>query len=377
MRKVHEQCRNVSSLQKLAQGLGGLALAAALVVGAGAAVAGAKVKAAAPFGPWQAQLMRDHPLVGRIVDAASLKPLSRAQLEKRLEKAPLVILGEVHDNADHHRIQGILLRAFARGKARRPAVAFEMIPQDKAPLLAALKGAKRLSVGAVFDMVDWDHSGWPSRRIYAPVMEAAVDVSGVPLPAGLEKDRVRRIGREGIAALSRTEIGRLGLGPLPPEAEARLEEDIVRDHCNMIPKSAAKAMSAVQRVRDALLAAQLVQGWKARGSAALITGNGHARKDRGAPFYLARWRKGQVLMGEPELPEPLVVWQVEVREGAKSLADLLPKGLATKDLADVIIVTPAAKRKDPCESFRRFMDEKRRREGGGAKGGKGSSARGG
>jgi len=308
-------------------------------------------RAAEPFGAWRSQLLRDSALTGRIVDAKTLKPLSRADVERMLEKAPAAILGEVHDNPDHHRIQADLLRAFARGKGKPPAVVFEMITTDKAGALSALKGAKKLSASAVFDIVDWDHSGWPKRGIYTPVMEAAVKVSGLPVPAGLPKEKVRPLAEKGVALLGDGKIATLKLSPLPEAQQKALEKEIVKSHCDMIPPQAAKAMSNVQRVRDALMAKALFDGWKANGAAVLIAGDGHARKDRAVPFYLAR---------HDGAPRPLVVWLAENNDKAKTIADVLPKDARPGDIAGIIIVTPRANREDPCARFRDFMKHKKK-----------------
>ncbi len=348
--KVHEHSGNVSLLRPLV-------LAATVLAGVAASGA-ARADSKAPFGPWQAELLRNHPLVGTIADAKTLAPMSRGQVEERLGKAGIAILGEVHDNPDHHRIQALLLRAFARGRDKPPKVVFEMIPADKEGALSALKGARKLSANAVFDLVDWDNSGWPARAIYAPVMRATVEVSGLPVPAGLPREMVRKVSKQGLAALSRMQIGQYRLGPLPPKMQKALEKDIIKSHCDMIPPAAAQAMAPVQRLRDALLAARLADAWQKAGSAVLITGNGHARKDRGVPYYLKRQKTPFMGTKARGIPDPLVVWLAEANDKAATIRDLLPKDAAPAELADIIIVTPRAAREDPCERFRKFMRHK-------------------
>ena len=50
-------------------------------------------------------------------------------------------------------------------------------------------------------------------------------------------------------------------------------------------------MMRVQRARDAMMADRLA-ATSGRGGGVLIAGNGHVRKDRGVPWYLARLRPG-------------------------------------------------------------------------------------
>ena len=49
------------------------------------------------------------PSPGLIWGVAAEKPVNRAALEQRLGSATMILLGEKHDNADHHRLQGDVL----------------------------------------------------------------------------------------------------------------------------------------------------------------------------------------------------------------------------------------------------------------------------
>ncbi len=346
MRKVHEQVGHDFHVPRAAARLLLLMLLPGLMVMAALA-------ASAPFGPWQAPLWRDHPLVGTLYDTRTGRNIDRATLEQRLRRADIAVLGEVHDNPDHHRIQGLLLRAFAQGRNKPPAVVFEMIPTDMQQRLDSILQVEGVDADMVFDAVRWDSSGWPSRELYRPVMQAAVDIGAPIIAAGLPRDNVRKASREGLdALLSASEQAALQLQPLSKEMMNALVADIVKSHCDMIPEDVARRMSAAQRLRDALLADGVRRGISRQGSAVLITGNGHARKDRGAPLYLQRHG----------LPAPLVIWPTEARGKARTIADLLPGNARGKPaaLADVIIVTPRAAREDPCKGFERFMQRKRR-----------------
>jgi uncharacterized iron-regulated protein len=80
---------------------------------------------AAPSG-WLTRLDRDHALVGKIWDARAAAFVTEAQLFERLRGARFVLLGERHDNPDHHRLQGHVVAALARS-GRRFAVVLEML----------------------------------------------------------------------------------------------------------------------------------------------------------------------------------------------------------------------------------------------------------
>src|SRR5512145_3183951 len=109
-------------------GLRGLLVSVATVGLLGCAAA----PAAIDLGAWKAPLGREHPLVGRIWDTRAGRFVIPTQLVGELARARYVLLGERHDNPDHHRVQATLVRALLAA-GRRPAVAFEMFTADDAP----------------------------------------------------------------------------------------------------------------------------------------------------------------------------------------------------------------------------------------------------
>lgn len=65
----------------------------------------------APLPAWQASEGRTHAQLGQIVDLTTGQVLAPEQLVQRLADAPRVLVGEKHDNPDHHALQLWLLRA--------------------------------------------------------------------------------------------------------------------------------------------------------------------------------------------------------------------------------------------------------------------------
>lgn len=55
-----------------------------------------------PNGPWQSQILKDHPLVGQVWDSSAGRWIPFLTLSYRLSNADWVLLGEQHDNPDHH-----------------------------------------------------------------------------------------------------------------------------------------------------------------------------------------------------------------------------------------------------------------------------------
>jgi hypothetical protein len=85
---------------------------------------------------WQSKRDIDHPLVGVIVDVAAQRRVSEAELIARVQAADIVLVGETHDNPDHHRLEAALLQAFSTAH-HAPAVVFEMLNREQQPAIDA------------------------------------------------------------------------------------------------------------------------------------------------------------------------------------------------------------------------------------------------
>ncbi|MEO0036710.1 MAG: hypothetical protein RLZZ501_2733, partial [Pseudomonadota bacterium] len=92
-------------------------------------------------------LASSHPLAGRIWVPAEGRFVGPAEAVARLAGAGAVGLGETHDNPDHHALQAWLVAALAAA-GPAPAVAFEMIDQDREEALAAAQAGPLDQFGA-------------------------------------------------------------------------------------------------------------------------------------------------------------------------------------------------------------------------------------
>jgi uncharacterized iron-regulated protein len=236
------------------------------------------------LGGWQAPLGRHHPLTGRVWDPGSGAFLAPGTLVTRLAAARYVLLGERHDNPDHHRAQAALLRGLIAA-GRRPAVVFEMFTLDDAPAIARHLAAAPRDARGLADAVDWRRSGWPDWSLYEPIAQTALD-AGLPIvAANLPPATARALARGQRAALPGGLVERYGLDrPLPGGAQDALAEEIHRAHCGHVPSDRLDGMVLAQRARDALLADRMLDA--AGDGAVLIAGIGHVRMDLGVPLYL-------------------------------------------------------------------------------------------
>src|SRR5215211_6882096 len=84
----------------------------------------------------------------QIWDVRAARFISEDELVERLAVARYRLLGEVHDNPEHHRIRAGLIRQIA-AKGARPAVVFEQFNAENEPTLAAAQRSSPESTGAV------------------------------------------------------------------------------------------------------------------------------------------------------------------------------------------------------------------------------------
>ncbi len=274
-----------------------------------------------------------HPLEATVWDMAAGAPITPEALAARLAEADVAILGEVHDNAVHHARQAWLVERLA------PAgIAFEMVPEASEQGIAVFleEGG---APGEIGPAIGWARLGWPDWEMYRPVFEAAAGayVAG----GGISRGAIGQAAREGAKRAFGTGGAAYGLGePLPPEMQAEAEAEMVASHCNALPAAAAAPMVEVQRLRDARFAHATRRAAAAGGGrVVLITGNGHARIDRGVPLALG--------LSDAAL-EVLSLGQVEVSEGRRALADYPQDALPY----DFVWFSARAEREDPCAAFR-------------------------
>lgn len=233
----------------------------------------------------------------------------------RLKAADVVILGEVHDNPTHHDMQAQIVQAVAPA-----ALVIEMLGQEDASALAA-------DPAAFADR--WAKTGWPDFQMYLPVFEAH---DGPIFGAAVSRDVARATYADGVAAHFQGDAVGYGLtDALPEDQQARRTELQFRAHCETMPREMMGGMIEVQRLRDATLAVGVVQAMADTGGpVAVITGNGHARKDWGVPSYLAR-----------VAPELRVI---SVGQGED--------GVPPEGGFDIVLDAPAPDRPDPCAQFK-------------------------
>ena len=232
----------------------------------------------------------------------------------------VVLLGEVHDNGEQHALRLAALQQLVASGAR-PALAFEQFDREHQPAIEAARRERPRDAGFVIAQ----GKGAPSWKwdLYRPFVQLALD-HDLPIVA---------------ANLSRAEAMKLALAAPPsgsPELPAAFlrvhEQAIAKGHCDLLPAAALPGMASAQIARDRVLA-ESIRPHAQRG-VVLLTGNGHARRDVGVPFWLT-----------PDERARTVSIGVLERDDDGSVAD-------TAMRFDAFVVTARAERLDPCEELR-------------------------
>jgi len=187
-------------------------------------------------------------------------------------RQPVVLLGEVHDNAAQHALRLQAFKALLDGSAR-PALAMEQLDRDKQPALNAVLAASPTPEAVIAA------AGGPSWNwdFYRPFIALALQ-HGLPIvAANVPRDEARRVMKEGLAAT--------GFDPAVPAAVLQAQAaDIEASHCGQLDATTAGRMALAQVARDQFMA-RVLQQHAARG-VVLLAGNGHVRTDVGVPLWL-------------------------------------------------------------------------------------------
>jgi uncharacterized iron-regulated protein len=261
------------------------------------------------------------PVSGEIRDLRSGQVLTPRELVARLAEPSRLIVGEQHDNRDHHQLQLWLLQALGE---RRPqgSLLLEMLTPDQQPRVDDVRRASTLPAdlpGALNWQSGWDWS------LYGPIVGFVLTQPYPLLAANLDNPEIRTV-----------------YAKPPTLSGSRSNADLVKDellaqindsHCGLLPTSQMPAMLAVQQQRDRRMAERLLS---APTPSLLFAGAYHARKDVGVPIHVLD-------LGEPQAPTVLML----AEEG----------GEVTPAMADYVWYTPATPAQDYCAEMRKQFSQ--------------------
>lgn len=273
-----------------------------------------------PLPTWQSPDGRDSQQLGVILDLRSGAQLTPAQLLERLAAAPQVLVGEQHDNPDHHALELWLARGLA-ARREQGSVLLEMLNPDQQARVrsAQANAANGKPLTQPIETLAWQ-KGW-DWSLYGPLVTWLVQQPAPLLAANLDRPE--------IMAIYKSQPALSGAKSTAEPVRAALLEDIRESHCGLLPESQLPAMLAVQQQRDRRMAQSIAA---APVPALFIAGGFHVRRDLGVPLHLQDLKAGS---------SALVLTLSEVGKPV------------TSEQSDFVWYTPALPPQDHCAKLRR------------------------
>ncbi len=294
---------------------------------------------------WESGDLVTHPLVGRIWDVQAGQFVPSESVIAATADANFVLLGEVHSNPDHQRLQGEVIEALGE-QGQQPALVFEMLEQDDQAAIDDIVTGPQPTTAALAAATDFATSGW-DWAAYEPLFALALEQKLPLLGGNASIEEVRQVAQAGQRVLTPERQHALRLtDALPDPARVALVQAIVDGHCGYLTPDQAGPLADAQRLRDATMADVMLGA--AGDPVVLIAGSGHVRSDYGVPWY--------VRLRQPEA-DIVAVGFVEVRPDAEQAQAYLDETAGPPGMVDYLWFTPRFETEDPCEAFRRSLEQ--------------------
>ena len=250
----------------------------AVLLAMGLAACALGPRGASPQGPaidWQSTLQTDRSLVGKIWWQKERRFVSSSELLAELAKHDVVLLGEKHDNPDHHTIEAWLIQRLAKEGGLK-SIYFEMLNMEQQDVLVGLNGrplTHELSLAELKAQLKWPDKGW-SWEDYGVLIKQSFALKLSVNPANVSREVVAKFYKDPQWLEHNT--------PQEEAITSGLYEKIDASHCLMLKPAQIYRMIAAQTFRDKSMARQLIAGHQSR---LLVAGNFHIRRDFGVPNY--------------------------------------------------------------------------------------------
>ena len=253
-------------------------------------------------------------------------------LVRAMQGHRIVLLGEVHDNAEQHALRAAALRQWLVQGAR-PAFAFEQFDRERQPDIERARRERPADTDYLIAQAkgsgDWR---WES---YRPFVALALEYDLPIVAANLSRREAIQVANDGWSALFEAATrSALGLDALPTAFRRKHEDAIAIGHCNLLPADALPPLARAQMARDIAMA-QSIRPYVGR-DVVLLAGNSHVRRDIGVPFWLpADEVRGAISIGVLERDDGSV---------PESAPDF-----------DAYVITERAERGDPCKELAKHL----------------------
>ncbi|WP_158218883.1 ChaN family lipoprotein [Roseateles aquatilis] len=262
---------------------------------------------------------------GALPSAASAASTAKPEPE-------FVLLGELHDNPDHHRARAEQLRRLI-AQEPRTVIVFEQFSRTQDGAVAQARREHPGDTAAVIDAAQFDRKAW-RWPLHQPLFDAVLQTGAEARGGNIDRDQVRKIVREGDAAWPADLLALRDRTAWSGAQQDTLRKDIQDGHCGAMPEAMLPGMVQAQRARDAAMAQAMLDAKKAGAKrVVLIAGNGHVRRDVAVPVYLQA-------AGVPA-------------SDIDAIGYLEPTSSAPNGGYDRVERAPAPTREDPCAAFKR------------------------
>jgi len=252
---------------------------------------------------------------GKIIDLHSGQTLSAEQLLQQLAQQPRVIVGEKHDNLQHHQIEQWLVQQLPSQRPQGSVLMEMLTPNQQAKVDSSklwLQQNPQAQPEQVAQRLEWQ-KGWPWAQ-YQGVVMAAMHGAYPLWSANLD--------RAEIMAFYQNPVLPAGKASQQPQALQAISDTIRTSHGGEIAPAQLKAMLAIQQQRDHRMAQRLLA---APTPALLIAGAFHALKDTSVPLHMADLDNGKLptvlILAEAgttvSASQADYVWYTVAPEGAK------------------------------------------------------------
>jgi uncharacterized iron-regulated protein len=238
-----------------------------------------------------------------------------------LTQQPVLLLGEVHDNAALHMLRAEALRELLQTGAR-PALVMEQFDREQQDGIdRALRSDASVSANVDGLIAAAGNNRW-DWALYWPVLALAVQYRLPVIAGNVSRADAKHIMADGLAAHGFD-------AQVPAEITSVLTREIEQSHCGMVKPAVAQRMVLAQVARDQWMA-RMIAAHATRG-VVLLVGNGHVRTDVGVPRWLVAPLRSQI-----------------------QAIGFLEQGDAPTAEYDRVFYAPSQPRPDPCEAMRKL-----------------------
>ncbi|WP_169565750.1 ChaN family lipoprotein [Neptunomonas japonica] len=278
---------------------------------------------------WSAPLLQNHSLVGKIYSLDDKAFITEKALITDLQKSRYVLIGEKHDNEDHHRLELQLLESLLNKPHTH--VVFEMLTDKQQSKIALLTPTD--SKSQIHTKLAWNDKSWPWKD-YAPLIQRSLS-KGANISAGnINRATIKQIYQQKNNDTLFNETPFKTLKNIPEVAKKQILNQVFESHCQLMSKAKLAPMMTIQLARDASMSNAMLTNQE---PTILIAGSFHTQKNMGVPLHLRQVTKQTTK----------TVLLAEVRTNQSQ-----PEDYVSLSEADYIWFTPKQVDKDYCESLR-------------------------